>query len=693
MATFYLDYEGGNDANDGLSFANRWKTITSGATAARIGPGDTIRIMKSPDPTSLGQNATFTNKSDTITLTSAVTQAIYSDGAWTASANVTATTSTTRKEGANSSSIAVGAAFTTGMAAYYATGSLNLSGYKQVSFWIQQSTGTIATTGDLTIRLCSDVAGVTTVNTIAIPALGVNGLWHCFTVDTGGALGASIQSIAFDVNVDRGAQTFLIDNVMACKDSTSADSLSLTSLIGKSGANEIWYPIKSIVGTTVKIDQGTSHGAATTARGYYGTTETVTCYKRETIKTVPTSTASGVLASVQDSGSSGNPITFSGGWDRTNMSTQDGETWFDGAQGGGYGLDTNGKNYISLSKLSFVRYERGVNVNSVATSAIAFTADSACHAVDNNFGVVYAGVVNDVTPHSWGFMSCSNSNGLQITSTSNGVFINGCKGMISNGASGFQLTSSNYCTLVADKLSNNGSSGALLTGARMTIVATEIKDNASYGVAVSGSGSSLGDHMVVGATMSGNTTADISGCSNGQAIVARGCTLSSATPLEIGSILPSRYNISADHGGTVGVSLVRGGLSPSDTIQTETTVRHTASGVAWKISPATASYIETYPFVLPVAKVACTGNKLVTVKAWMRRTNTALTGKLVCRAYQLNGITSDVTSSITAVADTWEEVTISFTPTQAGVVEIETHWYGGTTHSGYVDDITITEAP
>ncbi len=36
MSTFYLDFEGGNDANDGTTFANRWKTINTGATAARV---------------------------------------------------------------------------------------------------------------------------------------------------------------------------------------------------------------------------------------------------------------------------------------------------------------------------------------------------------------------------------------------------------------------------------------------------------------------------------------------------------------------------------------------------------------------------------------------------------------------------------------------------------------------------------
>lgn len=64
--TFYLDYENRDDSKDGSSWANAWKTITSGATAARIAPGDTIRIAKSPDPTSIG-NATWTNLSKTVT--------------------------------------------------------------------------------------------------------------------------------------------------------------------------------------------------------------------------------------------------------------------------------------------------------------------------------------------------------------------------------------------------------------------------------------------------------------------------------------------------------------------------------------------------------------------------------------------------------------------------------------------------
>ena len=127
MTIFYLDSVNGNDAADGSTFATAglptvgpWKTITSGATAARIAPGDVIRIAKSPDPTSLGQTAAWTNLSKTVTLqTGAVTLTIdLGESAWTASANVTATADTTQyKEGSKSAKNAIAAGFTTGLAA------------------------------------------------------------------------------------------------------------------------------------------------------------------------------------------------------------------------------------------------------------------------------------------------------------------------------------------------------------------------------------------------------------------------------------------------------------------------------------------------------------------------------------------------------------------------------------------------
>ena len=60
MTTYYVDYVGGNDGSAGTSFATRKQTITS-ATALAVA-GDTVRVIQSPAPTSLGQTATWTNQ-------------------------------------------------------------------------------------------------------------------------------------------------------------------------------------------------------------------------------------------------------------------------------------------------------------------------------------------------------------------------------------------------------------------------------------------------------------------------------------------------------------------------------------------------------------------------------------------------------------------------------------------------------
>ena len=63
MATYYIDYNGGNDANDGLSFANRRKTLPQEISRENTGQfndivGNEYRIMGMP-ATNMGINATW----------------------------------------------------------------------------------------------------------------------------------------------------------------------------------------------------------------------------------------------------------------------------------------------------------------------------------------------------------------------------------------------------------------------------------------------------------------------------------------------------------------------------------------------------------------------------------------------------------------------------------------------------------
>jgi len=148
-----------------------------------------------------------------------------------------------------------------------------------------------------------------------------------------GNLGNAIKSIAvYTGSTAPTASSYIfIDDFIAC----TTNGLNLQSLISKNsneqGGTEGWYCIKNINGTTILLDDATN-STANEGRGYYGTTETVTTYKRETIKTAMAGSSSTVIQAVQDSGTSGSKIEFQGGFNTSN-NNQEGETFFDGLNG------------------------------------------------------------------------------------------------------------------------------------------------------------------------------------------------------------------------------------------------------------------------------------------------------------------------------------------------------------------------
>lgn len=747
MATFYLDQEGGNDANDGTSFANRWKTLTLGATAARIAAGDTIRVMGSPAPTSLGVNGTWTNgplaatttitsstnatpivvtrashgltTGDTVVITghttntnangtwevnvltsstfeltgsvgngvgggtgtfrlrnnsrvmlaSAITKSVqdcgFQSGAWTASANVTATITTTDyKEGYGASSLVIAAGFTTGLAAYKALGaSTDFSAYKQITFWIKQTLGTIGAAGAIQIKLCSDTAGVTAVDTFDVPALGALNRWVPVTVDKGSALGAAIQSVAVYVVTDNAAQTFLIDNITAVKDSTSADSLSLTSLIGKNSGTESWCGIQSINGTRIMLDQQTNTiPTDTTYRGYSGVTETVTAYKRETVKTAIAAAAADIIAAATDNGTAASYISIEGGWDRTNMTTQNLETWFDGINGLGTGFSvSNTGDYYSLNKVNFVRYNIGVALNNEA----GFTLNNFHSNNHTLYGVQVSGTatLNTFTVYA------VNYNGDSGIRSATSAFPGG----------------KNYIPVIY--AANGNAVDGVESFGKFDVYESipSARNNGSYGFQFLANNDL---NIVRNLVTSGNAVGGVR-CRTGLHFL-QNASIAEATEVTLSDTVTGSMIFSHDHDQSVGTHKI---FIDGGTIDSDTTTRHTASGLAWKLSPtSTTGRFAAYPIVLSLAKVACAASALVTVKAWMRRSNTGLTMRLVCKGGQISGVSSDQVASMTAAADTYEELTITFTPSVAGVVEITAEAYGGTTYNGYVDDMTITQA-
>lgn len=701
MATYYLNLESGDDTKDGTTWANAWKTLNNGATAARIAPGDEIRIAKTADPVSIG-NATWTNKSATVTLATAQTTNIYLDGSWTASNSGTATTNTSCKQGSNCSQITTASTTTTSTKyAYYATGTLDLSSYDAITFWIQNPS-VVINANNYQIKLCSDTTGDTAVDTFDIPAIPSTSEWVPLTLSRngGGALGNSIKSIALYTGTSSpgNSHQVRIDNVSGC----DIDGLNLQSIISKSSTayttTETWHGLQSIDGTTLVIGNANNNtNTATQLKGYYtfGTSpETVTTYFIKTVKFDMAANDTEVKQPLQDSGTAGNLITYSGGWNTSNT-TQDGFTWIDGVNGKGYGISGASRDYWKIERLGLVRFRQGINNNAVRTGCVVADTriincigagsldfkDSTIDIIVNNCQTN----VNTLSTATNNSISVIGYNFWQSSSFQGGGYFRECK--VYNQGSDLGLAPTDG--LKINQLVYQDSTGLVSFNSHRGIFVNDftIKDNTgTTGV------NNFGLVIINKLTASNNAAL---GTSQFSMIVKQTNATSSQL---VGSgvdtstralTFASQYN-AVNNVVTDNRAYWRYGNALS-----QTTTRKTASGVAWQINITNTAQAVNFPFNYPIAKVACNANALVTVKAWVKLSHaTDIGAKLMIQANEIAGVSADVTA--TKAADTnWEELTITFTPTVAGVAQIyvQGYWLANLAdESIYVDDVTITQA-
>lgn len=644
MAIYFVDPENGNDGNTGLSFAQRKRSITAITPAA----GDSIKVIGSLAPTLIG-SATWTNQSKTVTVPANLTANIdRGESAWTAAANVTATTSATRKEGATSSSLAIAAAFTTGQAARFSFAATDFSAFQQVSFWLRTNLAIAANT--LELRLCSDAAGTVTVNTIPIPAIPNLNTWTAVTFNNGAALGASIQSVVLQATVDPGTITILLDNILACK-APGNDAITLHSLLGKNSGTETWWAIQSINGTTVLLD-AEANTVQTAGRGYYGTTETVSTYKREPMIADIGAAAANSPFVINSNGAVGNHIAISGGWDRTAMTTQNLESWITGSNSGINGIQIASMNYVDISKLSLVRYANALILS--GTSSMNVFADM--------------GLNNNTLPISMA-SACS---------------YNRFTNMICAGNASAATLSSSFNTWTNVTFNSSIARGATLAGSNNMYYTFLANNNGSDGIIMN----LCAQTVIKGYYASFNQLASI--LNNGYDLSLIAANLLDAT--KVNSSLPlTNYTVfSHKESGTIDnhFNYTDGALIASETGAN----RRTLAGMAWALSPTSTNRAAEYPVKLLAGRIACVANALVTVRVWVKRTSTSLTAGLLVSGQQLNGVANDITANASGVANTYEQITLTFTPTEAGVIEINFQAYGGTTFTAYFDDMTISQA-
>ena len=612
FAAGQVDFAGGGHMHIAADFNyNPWKTITLGATAARMAPGDTVRIKKSPVPVSIG-NAAWTNLSKVVTLAAARTLNIAMCEVDWASVNATSSAKigTDWKEGTYALKLVEdGTPGANELQAYFATGVLamaDMANYQSISFWIKNEVAIAA--GVWVIKLCSDVAGAVEEDVFPIPAIPSTGCWVPLTLTRtgGGNLGdngtADIQSIAvYNGAVTPTASKYIyLDNIIA----TKTGDLNLQSLISQNAtakgsaasvnASEGWFGIQSINGTAVLLDNDTNT-LANAGRGYSGVSNAAApTYIRETIKTAMAASSGTQIQVIQESGSLGLLESYEGGYNPVD-NIQDGETFFDGLNSQGYGLYFYSKSFTSINYLNFLRYNSGIYYNSSNNNTIITVSNANNNAV---YGIYY--------------YYSSNNNIKTMSATGNG-------------------TSAVFNDYGINYLRNATLVGTKFAGA-VAFANSRIYSDKHDGT--------LLNHY----------------------------------------IYTDYGNIASADGPTYG----------------HTT---TAGTICWKLSPTNVVRNSSYPLDLKIAKIAVVANKFVTVKAWFKVTNTTdIFGKLVLRANQIAGDAncSGGTSMTTHNVNTnYEELTITFTPSEAGVVEIEAWAYwaaNAADESVYVDDITITQA-
>lgn len=682
---------GGNDANNGTSFAQRVKTITTGV-ASKYAAGDTVRVAASNAPLDTGIQATWTVGTRAVTLASSLTQKIWlgGDGNWTASANVTCTGSTTRKSQAgNSSSIAIASAFTTGLAAFFATGTLDLSAYRQVSFWIQVNAAVAS--GVLRIDLCSDVSGATPVNSVTINLATVSGnsnitaggainRWIPVTLDSGGALGSSIKSVALFCISDPGTVTVLLDNIIACK-APGAGCITLQSLVGKNYANNVdtWYGIGTINGTALILDGATSvqGSQASTVQGYAGTAEVVELWTRETIKlpaiTVGNQVANGTCEPAK-TGTVSAPVTFSFGWDQSAMTSQSGETWFDGLGGLGAGLTVAaGINWINTDLFcGFVRFGVGVvwsGTNSTSMCAIACNNNETTGFANNSSGSPVGGVYYSTVNFCNNNGSVFNGSGTGMTISTVVTLVSGVQ-LCGNGLRGFYSGTPLGTRMYGYLVSQNVSAGC------------QIATNAIH----------------VNCTFSANTT-DITPngvSSTGVAGVFVGCSFSSATLLTTPLNEADRWVYLYDIGGVVGTNAA---YSDGVTVTTSTPRVAGAGTFSWLVTfnnnGAQNRNTATYPVRWQLNNdqpLWCKANQLVTWKVWVQVSASTVVATLTVPGGQLTGVPNAVTAAAnSSLVGNWQLLSVTFTPTVDGPINAYVYTYGTVLSSYCLIDETETK--
>lgn len=245
-------------------------------------------------------------------------------------------------------------------------------------------------------------------------------------------------------------------------------------------------------------------------------------------------------------------------------------------------------------------------------------------------------------------------------------------------------SSSNNNTITSATCNSNGFYGIYYSrSSNNTITSATCNSNNKYGIYYSSSS----NNVIYSLSTASNATAGV--YSNNGLNIIHNATIAEATKVDTSTTYYANVRVHINNMG--GYSYVYSNYATANS-QAATAG---GTGKEWKLAITDAARGTIYPFYIPIARVAVASSGKVTVKVYFKKSGTGIAGALRCRYGQITWSDAAQDIIVTCPNDTSRnQVTLEFTPTEAGVVEIEAGaWYvNSTSQTVIIDDIEITQA-
>jgi len=339
------------------------------------------------------------------------------------------------------------------------------------------------------------------------------------------------------------------------------------------------------------------------------------------------------IQTVSSSGTSAAFLYISGGWDLSTQ-TQTGQTWFRQM----HGTFNNRYGYgLYLSSKSYVSLDK------------------------LNFLRYSSGIYNTTSSNNTITSATCNSNGYGIS---------------------YNTTSSNN-TITSATCNSNGYGISYNNSSSNNTITSATCNSNNYGIYYNGSS----NNAIYALSTTGNTAAGI--YANTANNICHFATIAESTKVATGTAYYSDTRQYINNLG--GFSYVYSNYATANSQNASAG----GTGKEWKFAITNAARSTIYPFYIPIARVAVASSGKVTVKVYFKKSGTGIAGGLRCRANQVTWSDGSSDIKVTCPDNTnRNQVTLEFTPTAAGVVEIEAGaWYvSSTSQTVIIDDIEISQA-